>query len=206
MWVCADVSDDPLSYALRAERAYRQVDTQASAAQRRALRQRTGHLRIHGLDIRVEYPPGSTRCGMDPSGRIWCLRMRAGYGRIKRTAGPTTGRPIDVYLGPRLHSRLVFVVNQLTPDGNLDEHKVILGTMSLIEARRLYLAHYPKDWAATRLGEIQGFLMDDFREWLRSSAPVKSRSSARTLRAKRAENPARDSDQFLDSVLDALNR
>jgi hypothetical protein len=165
------------TYPDKIERAAGRVDLEASRAQREALNYRHGIAHVHGMTLMIEWPEGSTRVGAGAGGKVWRRKMKCHYGRIKRTVG-LDGEPVDVFLGPHPESELVYVVSQLTGDGDLDEHKVMLGTRNLREARDLYLAHYPEDWAETRLGEIRGMTMRDFRRWLESSAPVKNRRKA----------------------------
>lgn len=163
------------AYPRRLQTAARRVDTDATPAQREAMNARVGHLHLHGLDLAIEYPKDSVRRGVSADGTPWSRVMAAHYGRIKRTTG-VDGDPVDVYLGEHPQSQLVFVVNQLDADGNLDEHKVVLGTRNHQEARRLYLAHYPRGWEETRLGEVRGFFMPAFKKWLARGGYVKNRS------------------------------
>lgn len=166
-------------YAGRLARAYKDVDTDATHAQREAMRARVGRCHIHGLDIRVEYPPGAYRTGVGADGKTWSRKMVAAYGRIKRTVG-RDGEPVDVFIGEHPESQLVFVVDQLDAGGNLDEHKVVLATRNYQEARDLYLAHYPPGWADDRLGEVRGFHMPQFRRWLKTDAPKKNRAKSKS--------------------------
>lgn len=162
------------AYAERLVRAAARVDLDASHAQREAMNARVGAVHLHGCDIRIEWPKGSTRTGVGKDGKAWSRRMHGHYGRIKRTLGKD-GDPVDVYVGDHPESQVVFVITQLTADGSgIDEHKCIMGTRNLAEAKALYLAHYPPGWESSRLGEIRGMLAPDFRKWLASNAPVKN--------------------------------
>lgn len=162
-------------YARRVSSACSDVDNNPTSAQRQALNYRHGKIHIHGLDIRVEYVRGGVRSGTSPDGRKWRRVMTCPYGRIKRTVG-LDGEAVDVFIGSHPESQLCFVVSQLDKDGNLDEHKCVLGTRNLEEAKKLYLSNYPSGWENDHLGEIRGYFMPDFRKFLASNAPRKNRT------------------------------
>jgi hypothetical protein len=149
--------------------ATKDVAPAPTEAQREAANYRHGKLHVHGLDIRIEVVRGGTRTGVGSDGKPWSRKMYAHYGRIKRTVG-ADGEPVDVYIGEHPESQLVFIVSQLTEDGNLDEYKVMLGFLNYPAAKAAYLAHYPDNWERTRLGEIRGMTMPEFKQWLDSPA------------------------------------
>jgi len=161
------------NYARKVETAARRVDLDATDAQREAGNARVGKAYVHGLELAIERPKGSVRTGTAADGTTWSRRMQAHYGRINRTVG-RDGEAVDVFLGDHPKSQLVFVVSQLHADGNLDEHKCMLGYTCHPDAKAAYLAHYPDNWERTRLGEIRGMLMDEFKQWLVSDAPKKT--------------------------------
>lgn len=164
---------DFATYARRVSRANRQVHTTPTDAQREAGNFRAGKLHVHGLDLRVEYPAGGIRTGTSPDGSKWKRVMTCPYGRIKRTVG-LDGEAVDFFMGPHPESQLVFVVSQLDTDGNLDEHKCVLGTRNVKEAKKLYLSNYPQGWAEERMGEVRGYFIGDFKKWLKTDAPRKN--------------------------------
>lgn len=168
-------NEDFHKYWQRALKAFKQVDTDASHEQRESMRARVGKLHIHGLDCRIEYPPGSFRSGVSKDGKKWSRKVNGAYGRIKRTSG-LDGEQLDFWLGEHPESQLVFVITQLKSDGSIDEHKAIIGTRNYKEAKNLYLSNFPKDWAEKHLGEIRGFTMKDFKEWVKTNAPIKNSS------------------------------
>lgn len=168
------------SYPGKVDVANAVVDRTPTDAQVSASNYRHGKVRIHGLDIAVEVPVGGTRAGTSKDGRRWERRMKASYGRINRTTGKD-GEPVDVFIGPDADVQLAFVISQLDESGDLDEHKVVIGAAHVDAARDIYLAHYPKWWAESRLGEIRGFFMPDFKRWLESEAPLKSTKRASEL-------------------------
>lgn len=161
------------AYAKRVNKAYHEVDRSPTPAQREALNYRHGKVHLHGLPIVLEIPKGGTRTGTGPDGKTWKRVMTAGYGRIKRTVG-RDGEPVDIFLGPHPESQLVFVISQLDKDGNLDEHKCVLGTRNVSEAKQTYLSNYPDWWGDERMGEVRGMFMSTFREWLKTDAPRKN--------------------------------
>lgn len=163
------------NYAAKVRQAEKRVDQNATEAQRSALNARTGKLHIHGLDLVIEYPKGSIRRGTSQDGTSWQKRMHAIYGRIKRTTAKD-GDAADFYLGEHPESQLVFVISQLTKDGELDEHKCVLGCRNYKEAKELYLKHYPKGWEDTGLGEIRMMTTPTFKKWLKSKCPVKNKT------------------------------
>lgn len=149
---------------LRKLRSARQdVDRKPTVAQQEAGNYRKGHVTLHGLDIAIENPKGSTRSGVSASGKKWSTKLVHDYGYFKRTEDKD-GDPIDVFIGPTPHSELVFIINQVHPSGRFDEHKVMLGFVTADDARAGYLANYEDGWQG--LGGMVGMTMEDFKEWL----------------------------------------
>lgn len=169
------------SYAKRVSRANRQVHGTPTESQREAGNFKTGKLHLHGLDLRIEYAKGGVRTGTSPDGTKWKRVMTCPYGRIKRTVG-LDGEAVDFFLGAHPESQLVFVISQLDSDGNLDEHKCVLGTRNVTEAKKTYLSNYPDGWGDERMGEVRGYFVKQFRDWLKTDAPRKNRT-------KKADTP-----------------
>lgn len=68
--------------------------------------------------------------------------MRCHYGEIISSEG-VDGDPVDVFLGPNPDAKCAYIVRQVEPSsGKFDEQKVMLGFDTIIEAKRMYLAHY----------------------------------------------------------------
>lgn len=162
------------------EEAAKRVDSDATLAQREALNYRHGHFWIHGLPCSIEYAKGDTRKGVDDEGKEWSQTMNCHYGRLRQTKGKD-GEPVDVFIGDKPSSQIVFVVTQLRSDGSVDEHKILAGFTNLPEARNCYLSHYPPSWLSTRVGEIRMMVMPQFKKWLKSNAPVKNKSSKKAF-------------------------
>lgn len=142
-------------------------------AQREANNYRKGNVRLHGLDVAIEYPAGSTRRGKDKSGNEWQVEMTAHYGAIRRTVG-ADGEQVDVYIGNNPASEKVFVVDQVNADSRkFDEHKAILGANSLDEAQSLYDAHFADGKGPDRRGAVTEMSVDEFKNWLKNEDVTK---------------------------------
>lgn len=142
-----------------------------SQAQKEAGNYKKGRVKLHGLDIAIENPKGSTRTGTDPDGKEWSSKMKHHYGDIKGTTG-ADGDSIDVFIGDNPDSQKVFVVDQVDPGtGSFDEVKVMMGFDSIEAARKGYLSNYDKNWKG--LGEISETTVDEFKAW--TQRPRKSK-------------------------------
>ena len=126
-----------------------------------------GHPRLHGMDISIENPRGSTRSGTDRDGNAWSIGMAHDYGYIRRTEG-ADGDKIDVFVGPNPGSERVFVVDQVDEDGNFDEHKVMLGFTDQDQAEMGYLDNYEDGWEG--MGSIKEMSVEEFKEWAKIGA------------------------------------
>lgn len=143
------------------------MNTDPTMAQKEAGNYRKGHIDWHGLDIAVENPKGSYRKGVSKSGVSWRVKMNSHYGYIRREMG-IDGDPVDVFVGPNKTNTSVYVVDQMTPDGEkFDEHKVMLGYDDLESAKKAYLGNYTKGWKG--LGAITEISLEAFRAWLKGS-------------------------------------
>lgn len=146
-----------------------------------------GHIKVHGLDIAVENPRGSTRSGKDPDGKEWAHTMSDHYGYIKRTKG-ADDEHIDTYVGSNPESEQVFVIDQLDQQSDgFDEHKVMLGFNSQEDAVKAYQANFDKGW---KVGPIKAMNKDQFKAWLRdgdTSKPAASKNLKDSIENIRAE-------------------
>lgn len=144
--------------------AARDVEKSPSKAQQEAGNYKKGHVNVQGFDISIENPKGSTRSGVDESGKKWSITMQNDYGYFKRSEGKD-GDPIDVFIGNNPESGKIFVVDQINPEtGVFDESKVMLGFNSEEEARSAYLSNYEEGWQG--LGSITETDAKYFKEWL----------------------------------------
>jgi hypothetical protein len=139
---------------------------QPSDAQQQAGNYRVGRLRLHGLNISIESPEGSTRRGVDPDGTPWQSTITgAHYGRVRGTVA-SDGDALDVFVG-RTPSKEVHVIDQLTPDGQrFDEPKALMNVGDANAAKAIYDANYPPDWKG--FGAISSMPAAAFRAWARS--------------------------------------
>ncbi|WP_458763676.1 PLxRFG domain-containing protein [Cupriavidus basilensis] len=176
-------------------------------AQKQAGNYKMGHATLHGLDITIENPRGSTRSGTDTDGKAWSVEMANHYGYIKRTEG-ADGDHVDVFIGPKPESTKVFVVDQVDPrTGKYDEHKVLMGFSSLAAARAGYLANYEQGWKGA--GAITPMSMDEFKAWLKEGDTTKplnpkvgkpktekqAKAAREAAKAERASNRAAPADK-----------
>lgn len=145
----------------------RRVNVSPTEAQKLAGNYRKGHVKVHGLDITIENPKGSTRSGISPSGKKWQSILPEHYGYIRRTEGGD-GDHVDVFVGPHLRSSRVFVIDQHDPDrGYWDEHKCMLGFSSRAQAKAAYARAFSDRKGYQRIGHIEALSIDEFKDWLR---------------------------------------
>lgn len=129
---------------------------------------RKAHLKLHGLDITVENPKGSTRSGVSPEGLRWTAEIPATYGYVKRSTG-ADGDHSDVYIGPNPASPIAFVIDQYDPKTRkFDEQKTVLGVDSEEEARAIYDAGFSDGSGPSRRGGITTMPVEQFRQWVQT--------------------------------------
>lgn len=162
-------------------------------AQKEAGNYKKGKARLHGLDISIENPKGSTRKGKDQDGKEWSSEMKHHYGDIKGTTG-ADGDSIDVFIGDKPESQKVFVVDQIDPKtGEFDEVKVMMGFDDAETAKSGYLSNYDKNWKG--LGEITEASVEDFKAW--TKRPRKSKQPfALPVKPKKEEAVAKDQEDW----------
>lgn len=148
------------------DRAAARTERQPSAAQVASGNYRKGRVRLHGLDISIENPRGSTRRGVSPDGTPWSVTMPAHYGYVRRTEG-ADGDHVDVYLGTAPSSPFVWVVDQIDPDsGRFDEHKAFLGFPHREAVVECYDRAFNDDSGPARRRAITCLTVDEFKQWL----------------------------------------
>lgn len=210
------------------------VEPWPTLAQKQAGNYQKGHVTWQGLPITIETAKSGYRTGVDKNGVPWkCQMKRAHYGYIKRTLSEADGDHIDVFLadgtgdGEDLGSQLVFVIDQVKPDGSWDEHKCILGCTRGDAARNVYLAAYAPGWKG--IGAITAITLPDFKEWIKSgdtarpmgdigrmiislSAPPDAAPTTQAAPAPQPQQPANDKSNdhyitmlltYLDALIDA---
>lgn len=184
------------TYADKIREAVRRADRTATAAQIDAGVARVGKVFLHGLEVSIEKPKGSTRTGRSADGKTWARKMTAHYGYINKTTAED-GEHVDVFMGEHPESQLVFLMHQLTPDGDHDEIKVVMSTRNVTEAKQVYLSNYPDGWADERLGEVRGLTMEQFKVWLKKHCPYKKNAT----NGESKTNPKVAADSWLSAVL-----
>lgn len=133
-------------------------------AQKAAGNYKKGHISLHGLEISIENPVGSTRSGVARDGKRWESTMQYHYGYIKGTRGMDKDH-IDVFIGPNPESQKVFVVDQIDPATKKpDEHKIMLGFDSKTHARDGYLVNYEAGWQGGK--KVTETTMQGLKDWL----------------------------------------
>jgi hypothetical protein len=118
--------------------------------------------------IRIETAKGSTRSGVDQSGRVWEIKNYPhDYGYVEGFKGADKDE-LDFFIGPNPESDNVFIVNQKKEAGGFDEHKVMVGFDSRKDAERSYLSAYDKNWKKKQGGKIDIVEMtpDQFNSWI----------------------------------------
>ncbi|MEE9905550.1 MAG: DEAD/DEAH box helicase family protein [Chlorobium sp.] len=181
----------------KVEQAEHEVNTDPTPAQIEAGNYKKGHVSVNGFDITIENPKGSVRSGTDKAGREWSQTIQNTYGYFKRTEGKD-GDHVDVFLSDNPTSGNVFVIDQVV-DGKFDEHKVMMGFQSSVDARKAYLSNYENGWRGA--GDITEMSSDEFKEWLKNGDTKKpvgreivdtdKMSGAPIYRSKDTGNPDR---------------
>lgn len=146
-----------------------------SQAQKDAGNYKLGHVKLGDLDISVENPAGSTRSGVDGDGKPWSVEMKSHYGYIKGTVGRDKDH-VDIFVKPGTQSlddaAPVYVVDQVSPNGRFDEHKVMAGFENANAARQAYLENYTKGWKG--LGKLTETTLGEFKNWLANGDTTKA--------------------------------
>ena len=119
-------------------------------------------------NISIETGVGQDRKGVDEEGQPWSVTMTHGaYGRLKGTEG-ADGMPLDAFIGPHPTSPYAFVIDQHDPKtGEFDEHKIMLGYRTPIDALHAY-AHSYNDQGKDRIGHVTAMKPDEFQAWLKT--------------------------------------
>jgi len=118
--------------------------------------------------ISIETGVGQERKGVDADGKPWSVTMTHGaYGRLKMTTG-SDGEHLDAFVGPYPTSPYAFVIDQHDPKtGAYDEHKIMLGYRTPIDALHAY-AHSYNDAGEGRIGHVTAMGPDEFKAWLKT--------------------------------------
>lgn len=145
--------------------AARTTDRNPTPAQKEAGNYRKGRFKLWGREFVIENPRGSIRSGVSKeTGNPWATRMPNHYGYIRQTTSEADGDHIDVFIGPDIDSDLVFVIDQQTPDGEFDEHKVMVGWSDAGDAQQAYLDAYSSGWDG--FAGIKPMSVAEFLDWI----------------------------------------
>jgi len=148
-----------------------EVEPEPSEAQIEAGNYKKGHIKRDGLDISIENLKGSTRSGTDRTGKKWQVELQNAYGYIRGTTGKDKDH-LDVFLADNYkEGSPVFVINQTTPEGKFDEHKVMLGFESMLQAEQAYISNYEEGKAY--YSDIVEMTLDEFKEWSKDPKQTK---------------------------------
>jgi hypothetical protein len=140
-----------------------EVEPEPSEAQKEAGNYKKGHVERDGLDISLENLKGSTRSGTNKSGKKWEIELQNDYGYIKGTTGKDKDH-LDVFLAEDYQEDSpVFIINQTTPDGKFDEHKVMLGFETMLQAEQAYNSNYEEGKAFH--SDVIEMPMETFKVW-----------------------------------------
>ncbi len=184
------------------------VDTKPTEPQKEVGNYRKGHVRVHGLPISIENPRGSYREGKDANGKPWRSKLPAHYGYLKRTEG-ADGDHVDIYVGPKLKSPLVYVIDQHDHrTGKFDEHKAFIGFENAKDVKRTYHESFTDGRAKDRLRHMTEMTVGQFKHWLQNgdtTKPLKKKQRAEGGRVGFEEGGAPDwQDQEAQSNLAAI--
>ena len=150
------------------DKAAADADPSPTPKQAEAENYRKGHVRAFGFDISIETARGEDRVGYDKDGEeAWRNTLGAHYGGFLRTTG-ADGDNLDVFLGEyaeEAEKYPAFVMNQRKPNGRgFDELKTFIGFSSAFQARKAYLASYPKGWKG--VNDLIPVTASNFKLWL----------------------------------------
>lgn len=144
------------------------ASAQPSAAQRKAGNYKKDKVSVFGLPISIENRAGTERVAteVDEAGEpLWRTTMRYDYGYIRGTES-ADGDAVDVFLHPETgRAEHAVIINQLTPDGAFDEHKIMLGWLNPEDAVKAYLEHYPAGHERN-IGSVRSVPVSFLKLWL----------------------------------------
>lgn len=166
------IDQEPQTFKDRLEAAKAETNTNPTEAQKQAGNYRKPQLKFGGYTFRIENPKGSTRSGVDASGKPWSIEMKDTYGYIEEKTGKD-GDKMDFFINDdadldKFNGR-VYVVDQKNEDGTFDEHKVMYGYPNWGEAKRAYERNYEPGWWDKHVMQMMGVKKDRFDQWLAES-------------------------------------
>ena len=153
--------------------AAKQTEKNPTEAQKKAGNYPKGKVSFDGIQMSIETPAGAIRSGVAPDGAKWSVKMPVHYGYIRGTKG-ADGDQVDAFIGTKLDSPHVFVIDQVDPDTRaFDEHKVMLGFANASVATDAYERSFSDGRAAERVGDFRVMTVDEFKNWLNTRGATK---------------------------------
>lgn len=151
------------------------INHSPTEAQKSAGNYAKDHINIHGLSISIENAKGSKRRGVGKDGKAWETTMPSHYGHFVGHSKGADGDHVDVYLGPHIKSKQVFIVNQIDKDTKkFDEHKCCIGFGSLHQALNTYKKGFSDGKGADRIGSIVQTDIATLKHWLKHHDTAKA--------------------------------
>ena len=140
------------------------INPNPTEAQKEAGNYKKAHIRRDGFEISVENAKGSIRSKTnEKTGKSWSVKMNNDYGYLRGTVGKDKDH-LDAFLADDYkENQPVYIVNQTTPDGKFDEHKVMMGFDNKEDALDAYKSNYNK--GAIHYSDIVEMPMDEFKVW-----------------------------------------
>ena len=123
------------------------------------------HIDFFGMPVCVEIIKGGVKYSKSFNGEPWQRTLKCDYGYFEDVNG-ADGDFLDCYIGPdyTMPESKVYIVKQMRPDGSeFDEDKIIIGCLSLQDAKALYMSHCHSEKC---FGGIKEFTIDEFRKIL----------------------------------------
>lgn len=181
------------SLAKKVATAAKDVEPNPTEAQKKAGNYEKGHVTVHGMDITLENARGTQRSGVGPDGKPWSVTMPGHYGYVKGTKG-ADGDHVDVYIGKKPESQRAYVIDQVdAKTKKFDEHKVMLGYETHVDAVEAYKRAFSDGKGAERIGAVTELPVEHFKAWVEKGftkeplGDVKSHDDAITAHAMERE-------------------
>ena len=151
-----------------------EINHNPTEAQKHANNYKKDHINIHGLQITIENAKGSKRSGVGKDGHKWTATIFGHYGYVIGHPKGADGDHVDVYVGPHVKSKHVFVINQIDADTKrFDEIKSFLGYATVQQALNVYLKGFSDNKGLDRIGSIIETDIDTFKHWLKTGDTTK---------------------------------
>lgn len=161
----AEIRKEREAFEARVAKAREETNTAPTEAQKETGNYAKGKVSLHGNEISIENPKGSTRSGVTPEGNSWSVKMPVDYGYLKGTKG-ADGDHIDVFIGPHHDTSHVFVIDQVDPHTRaFDEHKVMMGFKTEQDAMTAYDGSFSDKLGLARAGDVRRMTMEEFKAW-----------------------------------------